>query len=199
MAAIPDRRQRHGQPAVRAPACLNADAALNQAAFNQTITQGANIQFNSMTIRPPVTTSDDHRHWLTSLSGPRGVCRAGFFQSFQFESLQLSMRRCGRARLTTFALKGRLSWRQRLHRDHLAFRRISANLRRYRPRPHRTTMATLAPDSSDDYTTPRPNYFTRCAGRHGDPGGGAGSDAGDSIEFLRPSAEASPYLQDSRS
>ena len=32
-------------------AVSHADAALTQDAFNQTITQGANIQFNSMTIQ----------------------------------------------------------------------------------------------------------------------------------------------------
>ena len=37
----------------------SADAVLTQDAFNQTITQGANIQFNSMTIQAAGTTLDD--------------------------------------------------------------------------------------------------------------------------------------------
>ncbi len=40
-----------GNLAERASAASSADAAINQSAFDQNITQGANIQFNSITIQ----------------------------------------------------------------------------------------------------------------------------------------------------
>jgi hypothetical protein len=39
---------------------ISADAAVDQSAFNQTITQGANIQFNSQTITAGHDFTDDH-------------------------------------------------------------------------------------------------------------------------------------------
>ena len=41
--------------ATRADVASSADAAINQSAFDQNITQGANIQFNSITMRLPAT------------------------------------------------------------------------------------------------------------------------------------------------
>ena len=38
----------------------SADAAINQSAFDQNITQGANIQFNSITIQAAGDNLDDH-------------------------------------------------------------------------------------------------------------------------------------------
>ena len=43
----------------RANVSSSADAVLNQSAFDQNITQGANIQFNSITIQAAGTTLDD--------------------------------------------------------------------------------------------------------------------------------------------
>jgi hypothetical protein len=43
----------------RASAASSADAAINQSAFDQNITQGANIQFNSITIQAAGDNLDD--------------------------------------------------------------------------------------------------------------------------------------------
>jgi hypothetical protein len=46
-----DARLTAGEIGDRANVASSADAVLNQSAFDQNITQGANIQFNSITIQ----------------------------------------------------------------------------------------------------------------------------------------------------
>ena len=48
--------------ATRANVASSADAVLNQSAFDQNITQGANIQFNSITIQAAGHDLNDWRH-----------------------------------------------------------------------------------------------------------------------------------------
>ena len=78
--------------ATRASVASSADAALNQSAFDQNITQGANIQFNSITMQAAGHDLNDGDTFSFAFD-PRGISRAGLFQVISFQSLQLPTRR----------------------------------------------------------------------------------------------------------
>ena len=73
---------------------FSADAALNQSAFDQNITQGANIQFNSMTIQAAGDNLDDDGRYTLVLRSIRAASSRAdrLFQIISFPSLQLPTR-----------------------------------------------------------------------------------------------------------
>ena len=81
-----------GDIGTRASVSSSADAVLNQSAFDQNITQGANIQFNSITIQAAGDDLTDRRYSSSFAFDPRGISRAGLFSVSSFQSLQLPTR-----------------------------------------------------------------------------------------------------------
>ena len=75
----------------------SADAVINQSAFDQNITQGANIQFNSITIQAAGDNLNDQTIHSSFAFDPRGASRADrFFQSFHFRRCSCRQEAAGR-------------------------------------------------------------------------------------------------------
>ena len=75
----------------------SADAAINQSAFDQNITQGANIQFNSITIQAAGDNLSDRRHKLVLRSTrAASAARVTFCESFHFRRCSCRQEAAGR-------------------------------------------------------------------------------------------------------
>jgi hypothetical protein len=87
-----------GDIGARANVASSADAILNQSAFDQNITQGANIQFNSITIQAAHGDVNDATQASLAYRPARQQPRGSFFQSFHFSRCS-RRKNCGRPRL----------------------------------------------------------------------------------------------------
>ena len=157
-----DVGQRIGAAASGIDVPSSADAALNQSAFDQNITQGANIQFNSITMQAAGDNlDDDHaRYTLVQRSTPRGIQPRGSSLSNHFISVAAvaDKKLDGAVRPDGSRRQGRFPWRQRASSK--SFRTSQDICRSSTTSPATASQydETLAPGRSDDYTTLRPNY-----------------------------------------
>ena len=169
----------------RANVASSADAILNQSAFDQNITQGANIQFNSITIQAAVRLSTTMTTSASFCVRPaRHQPRGSFFKHF-ISVAAVAARTAGRPTALTVAATGEVPMAS------ASFVEIISHFAGYlqifhdiaRDRIHYDD--SLAPRPSGDYTTPRPNYDHRFVPDDMDTvgGPGAGTDTGRSDAF----------------